>query len=72
MVRFVEELEITLKKLSLVKVGTICIFKTFFCFWWHWGLAGTLSLEPHLQFIFVLVVLEMGFHEIFSQAGLEL
>jgi hypothetical protein len=29
-------------------------------------------LEPHLQSIFALVVLEMGYLELFAQAGIEL
>jgi hypothetical protein len=44
-----------------------------------WGLnselhtckAGTLLLEPQLQSIFALVILEMGSHELFAQTNLE-
>jgi hypothetical protein len=54
------------------------VFVWFFFFQWDWSLnsgfhthsAGTLPLEPpHLHF--ALVILEMGFHELFSQAGLD-
>jgi cadmium resistance protein CadD (predicted permease) len=32
---------------------------------------GTQTLEPHLQSIFALVILEMGSHELFAPCGLE-
>jgi hypothetical protein len=37
----------------------------------HTCKAGVLPLEPHLQSIFGLVILEMGFYEQFAWAGLE-
>jgi hypothetical protein len=33
--------------------------------------AGALPLEPHLQSILLCLILEMGSHELFAQAGLE-
>jgi hypothetical protein len=33
--------------------------------------AGTLPFEPHLQSIFALVILEMGFLKLFTGVGLE-
>jgi hypothetical protein len=38
----------------------------------HTCKAGTLPLEPHLQSIFALVILEMGSHKVFAQTGLEI
>jgi hypothetical protein len=51
-----------------------------YLFWWEWGLnsglhgckAGVLPLESHLQSVFVLGILEMGFQELFAWAGLQL
>jgi hypothetical protein len=57
-----------------------CWIRPFFFFWWNWRLnsslrickAGALPLEPHLQYIFALVILDMGFCELFAWAGLKL
>jgi hypothetical protein len=37
----------------------------------HTYKAGSLMLEPHLQFIFALLILEMGSLELFVWTGLE-
>jgi hypothetical protein len=56
----------------------VFLFLGFFFFGWDWGLnsglcshkAGILLLEPHLQSIFALVVLEIGSQELVAWAGL--